>query len=369
MNTGSVYTLGERVMRCHRDLRAACEHLGRVSVAVYDPATDWLRTFVESGDGSSLLQHHGARLAEVPSLAALAASGATRVVDDLARFAGSGAEHSRRLLEAGFRSSYTVPLKPSGRLVGFLFFDADRPGYFTPAVTERLGVYAQLIGALLLMELSSLGSLRGAMNLTGELISFRDSETGAHLQRMSRYARLIAQALAEQDVIDDEYAEYVFQFAPLHDVGKLAVPDSVLLKAGPLNDAEQAVMRRHVDHGLRVIEVLRREFSLNRVSHMDLLADIVGSHHENWDGSGYPAGLAGEDIPLPGRIIRVADVFDVLTSVRPWKRAWALEDAFAYLREHAGSLFDPACVAALLGQREEVVAIRTTFVESSPRLG
>ena len=140
---------------------------------------------------------------------------------------------------------------------------------------------------------------------------------------MARYARLIGQGLALRDMVDDEYVEYVFQFAALHDVGKLAIPDSVLLKEGPLDDEETRVIRQHVVHGLRIVEVLRREFSLHTVAHLNLLEEIVGAHHENWDGSGYPAALAGEAIPLAGRIIRVADAFDVITSRRPWKRPGA----------------------------------------------
>jgi HD-GYP domain-containing protein (c-di-GMP phosphodiesterase class II) len=172
---------------------------------------------------------------------------------------------------------------------------------------------------------------------------------------------LIANGLAERFGLDDEFIEFVFLFAPLHDVGKIAVPDRILLKPGKLTDEELAVMRRHVDKGIAIIDAMARSFGVGRLQHVEMLRNIVQYHHEHADGSGYPHGLAGDQIPLEARIVCVADVFDALTTNRPYKLAWSNADAFAFLSDRAGRTFDAACVTALREREAEVVAIQDRF--------
>ena len=174
---------------------------------------------------------------------------------------------------------------------------------------------------------------------------FRDPETGAHIQRMSHYSELIARKLG----VDKEYQQAILLAAPMHDVGKLGIPDSILLKPGRLTAEE-------FEHGFDI---------LNESSSpvIQLAASIALSHHERFDGAGYPRALRGEAIPLEGRIVAVADVFDALTSSRPYKKAWSLEDARAHLESGSGSHFDPACIDAFLGVWPQVLAIRDRFGE------
>lgn len=179
---------------------------------------------------------------------------------------------------------------------------------------------------------------------------FRDPETGAHIQRMSHYAALIARQLG----CDDQYADAILQAAPMHDVGKLGIPDHILLKAGRLTTEEFEVMKRHPTIGH---DILKDSSS----SIVQLGARIALTHHEKFDGSGYPAGLAGESIPQEGRIVAVADVFDALTSTRPYKPTWPYDKAIALLRGGRGSHFEPACVDALLQSWSEVMDIRARF--------
>ena len=181
---------------------------------------------------------------------------------------------------------------------------------------------------------------------------FRDPETGAHIQRMSHYSELIARQLG----VDAEYQRAILLAAPMHDVGKLGIPDSVLLKPGRLTSDEFEVMKRHPKHGFDI---------LNESSSpvIQLAASIALSHHERFDGDGYPHGLAAEDIPLEGRIVAVADVFDALTSSRPYKKAWSLDDARAHLESGRSRHFDPACIDAFLGAWPQVLAIRERFGE------
>jgi len=179
---------------------------------------------------------------------------------------------------------------------------------------------------------------------------YRDPETGGHIQRMARYCRLIATGLGlPADEVDD-----LFHAAPMHDLGKLGIPDGVLLKPGRLDEAEFRVMKEHAQMGHAILDG-----SSSRL--LQSAAEIALSHHEKWDGGGYPQGLKGADIPLSGRIVAVADVFDALTSVRPYKPAWPLDKAKAFIEDNAGSHFDPDCVRIFLDAWTEVLAIYTQF--------
>ena len=177
-------------------------------------------------------------------------------------------------------------------------------------------------------------------------IEYRDYGGSAHLVRMARYCEVIAEGLG----LGEDQVRILVQVAPLHDIGKIGVPDSVLLKAGVLTDAEMAIMRKH---SLIGYEILRD----SRSPIFQAGAQIALRHHERIDGSGYPDGLKGEQIPLLARIAAIADVFDALTSERPYKAVWSVEDAFAYLKLHAGILFDSAGVEALLANEARVIAI------------
>ena len=179
---------------------------------------------------------------------------------------------------------------------------------------------------------------------------FRDPETGAHIQRMAYYSQIIAKGLG----LDEKTQKIILEAAPMHDVGKIGVPDYILLKPGKLTHEEFEVMKGHATLGHELLngsgsEILRAG------------AEIALTHHEKYDGSGYPHGLVGHKIPLFGRIVAVADVFDALTSERPYKRAWALDDACRFLEEGRGKHFDPMCVESFLAGWEEALEIRQRF--------
>lgn len=177
----------------------------------------------------------------------------------------------------------------------------------------------------------------------------RDGGTGDHIARMSRICGIVAEALGRPD---DE-CRLIEIAAQMHDVGKVGIPDEILFKRGPLDPSERVVMETHTRVGWTILEGSKSPL-------LQLAAEIAVSHHERWDGGGYPCGLAGEAIPLAGRITALADVFDALMSVRPYKPVWPLDKARAFLIEGAGHHFDPACVEALLSRWEEVVAIAGT---------
>ncbi|MEO6690174.1 MAG: two-component system response regulator [Dokdonella sp.] len=177
-------------------------------------------------------------------------------------------------------------------------------------------------------------------------IEYRDLGTGIHLLRMSHYAEIIAEGMG----LPEDEVRTLVSAAPLHDIGKIGIPDSVLLKRGGLSDEEFAAMRRHPLIGYEILRDSQSRF-------VQMSALIALRHHERWDGSGYPDGLKGNEIPLPARIVAVADVFDALTSERPYKPAWSLEEALNYMSGHRGTLFDPVCVDVLLANQPRILEI------------
>ena len=183
---------------------------------------------------------------------------------------------------------------------------------------------------------------------------FRDEETGYHLIRMSRYSRLIANALT----LEYDEAETIELAAPLHDIGKIGIPDQILLKGGALDPAEWQVMRRHplIGH-----EILKGSAS----KYVRMGALIALGHHEKYDGSGYPNGLVGDHIPLCARIVAIADVYDALTSVRPYKDAWASAKAFEYVASQGGRHFDPKLIEAFASMKKEVVQVQNEWRDPS----
>jgi two-component system, response regulator RpfG len=176
----------------------------------------------------------------------------------------------------------------------------------------------------------------------------KDYDTAMHLQRMSLYSRAIAETIG----LSDEEAEIIELAAPLHDIGKIGIPDSILLKKGDLDDQELKLMRKHPIIGYEILQDSPSKY-------LQKGSEIALAHHERFDGSGYPYALKGTDIPLSARIVAIADVFDALTSVRPYKEAWSIDKALEYVREESGKHFDPDLVRVVLTMRSQLEKIQS----------
>jgi hemerythrin-like metal-binding protein len=183
----------------------------------------------------------------------------------------------------------------------------------------------------------------------GVASEYRDNETGLHIMRMTNFAQAIAKSLG----IPDAQRELLYIAAPMHDVGKIGIADAVLLKPGKLTPEEFTIMKTHTDIGVTILEGKDELIAAAR--------DIAGCHHERWDGNGYPNGLVAEQIPLLARICAVADVFDALTSSRPYKKAWTVEDAYNWVISESGKHFDPAVVAAFDAAMPDILRIRELY--------
>ena len=189
----------------------------------------------------------------------------------------------------------------------------------------------------------------------GKAAEFRDNETGFHIIRMSKFSELIARAMG----LNDSVADLILHASPMHDIGKLGIPDGILLKPGKLDPQEWAIMKTHTDIGAEILEGHPSRL-------LQMAARIARAHHEKWDGSGYPRGLRDKEIPLEARIVAVADVFDALTSRRPYKEPWTVEASVEEIRALAGRHFDPAVVKAFFAALPRILDVKTQYAEPEP---
>ncbi|MCE9680598.1 response regulator [Shewanella sp. AS1] len=186
----------------------------------------------------------------------------------------------------------------------------------------------------------------------GRAAEFKDNETGLHVIRMSHYTAIIARAANQRE----DWCQLLKSAAPMHDIGKIGIPDSIMLKTGPLNEAEWEIMRQHPQIGATIIGDTYSAL-------LDLARSISMTHHERWDGTGYPKRLKGTNIPLEGRIVALADVFDALTNERPYKKAWPVEEAVEYIKAGSGSHFDPELVYIFLEVLPQLLDVYIQYSE------
>ncbi|MES2126903.1 MAG: HD domain-containing phosphohydrolase [Pseudomonadota bacterium] len=231
-------------------------------------------------------------------------------------------------------------------------FDAGAVDYITKPVSPAI-VRARVRTHLSLVRMDELRATRlEIVQRLGLAAEYKDNETGLHVIRMSHYARILGLA----NGMDAQQAEDMLHAAPMHDVGKIGIPDRILQKPGPLDPDEWATMQSHPTIGGAII-------GEHPPGLLALAREIALGHHERWDGKGYPLGLAGEAIPLSARIVAIADVFDALTTVRPYKQAWSVDDAVAYLRAQRGLHFEGRLVDLFLEHLPEVCAVRERWAE------
>jgi len=356
-------SLHDKLKATHRSINETFSFIARIAIAIYDPETQELKTFLHSSGEDNPLDHYQSLLINAPSLKKIFERGVPRVVNDLNEFEEGEHEHTKKIQEHGYAASYTMPMYNQGVFIGFLFFNSDKKDVFDDNVLRQLDLYGHMISLLIVNEFSSIQTLSAAVKTTGKLSHLRDPETGSHLDRMSRYSRIIANALADKYELNDTYIEHIFMFAPLHDIGKIAIPDNILLKPSNLNEEEWAIMKTHSQKGREMIDDLLKNFGLLNFEHVDVLRNIAESHHEAINGTGYPRGIKGDEIPLEARIVAVADVFDALTSVRSYKEAWSNEDAIEALQELAGEVLDKDCVDALVQNMDKILEVQKQFCE------
>lgn len=340
--------LGELLRIVQRQLAALDLGFTRIVFVLHEASTDLLSSYCETGADGGPTDGDGRR---------------AQVLDDLVRELHPSSDPSRWLLAQGWRASLPLPLFHHNRLLGFLFLDSTRARAFDPRAMAALEPHLEL----LLLRISNHfsdhfndpASLDGSLGQLLEISELRDQETATHMERVSSYSRLIALQLETQRPLPAEFSENLHRFAAFHDLGKIGIPDRILLKPEPLSREERLVMQSHVVIGMALVEKLITAMGLEDDPGIDLLLQVVAHHHESLDGSGYPAGLRGEAVSLAGRIVAVADIYDALTQARPYKPAFSEHHAVQILRTmvQTGKL-DGDCVEALLRSDNQRQAIR-----------
>lgn len=360
-------TLGARLHTLHTTILERMPGISRIACALYDHETDLLKTFINSTQTGEAISAYEYRLSESQSLSQLKRDRLCRVVDDIAADIRPGNIHSDWLLDQNYGSSFTIPMSSGDQFYGFIFVDAADKAYFTEKIQRDLLLFSNMIMLTISSELSAVRSLLATARAARDFADLRDFETGMHLNRMARLARLIARAVAQQWQITDETIEHIYLFAPLHDIGKIGIPDRILLKPGRLDSDEHQIMQQHVELGVTLLKKVLDDYRVAYLNDSQVMLNIIAYHHEFLDGSGYPYQLSDEQIPIEARIITVADIFDALTSVRPYKKAWSIEDALNEL-DHMVSKgkIDKDCVQALRDHPEEVAEIVVKLRDQGP---
>lgn len=358
--------LTEKLRFLHQTMRQDFPFIDRLAIALFDEKTEMLKTYTHSTEGNqNPVSTYEAPLSAAPSLLTIIEHRRPRLVQDLNIFSHGTHEHTKRVAATGYKSSYTMPLYQNGVFIGFLFFNSLQEHPFTPQTLRQIDIYGHLIALMVISELTAIRTLLAAVRAARSMTHYRDLETGSHIDRTAHYARLIARELASRYGITDEQIEHIFLFSPMHDVGKIGIPDNILRKPSKLDAAEFDIMKTHPVKGREIIDAVLDDFGLSAFGHTDILRNIAEYHHEAVDGSGYPNGLKGKEIPIEARISAVADVFDALTSRRSYKAAWSNEEAFAVLRQMSNSKLDWDCVEALITNADKVLEIQQRFRDNN----
>lgn len=234
----------------------------------------------------------------------------------------------------------------------FVGFELGAVDYITKPISPAI-VRARVKNHLSLVQAEQLKQAHvDLVDRLGRAAEYKDTDTGEHIARMSQYSQILALAYG----MSEQYAELIRQAAPMHDIGKIGIPDAVLLKPGKLTDEEFEQMKTHSIIGAKILE--NSESPLLQLAHL-----LAMEHHEKWDGTGYPNNLKAEEISIEGRIVAIADVFDALTSKRPYKEAWSVEAAFDFIEKQAGIHFDPELVRLFLANKDKILAVRNVNLD------
>ncbi len=309
---------------------------------------------------------------EGSSLGPILESGAPRVINDLESYSSGKEprEYTKILLESGIRASITLPLSLNGAPLGFIFFSSLTKDCYSDLHLSFLRNIRNAIALAFEKDIFVDELVYASTLALAKMAEARDEDTADHLDRMSRYTVLLARLMQSEGVraepITAEYIRELGRFSPMHDIGKVGIRDDVLLKPGKLDEAEWEHMKTHATYGANVLREAENSLSRKGRAFFGMGIEIAAAHHERWDGSGYPAGLSGERIPLSARIVAVADVLDALTTRRPYKAPFGFEESFALMKEGAGSHFDPAIFACFERNQDAFRALYREFLAETP---
>lgn len=306
------------------------------------------------------------------SLESVINTGKPRVINNLEEYIDNNESklYNSIILEAGVKSSVTLPLKLRGKSVGIIFFSSDEKDTYKAEHIAFLEAIADSIAISLNHNIFIDELVYGSILALAKMAESRDEDTGEHLDRIKDYVKKIARFLSEDnsysDIIDVEFTNELVRFSPMHDIGKVGILDGILLKPGRLTEDEFAEMKKHTIYGADVLRAADGYIEKHGKSLFKTGIEIAEGHHEKWDGSGYPHGKSKDEIPLSARIVAVADVFDALTSKRPYKEAYSFDRSFGIITEGSGKHFDPVIIESITRHKDELHEVYISFEKSTP---
>ena len=270
------------------------------------------------------------------------------------------------LLNSGHRSSFSYPLIFKGNAIAMVFFNASECDFFADdSVQKDMLFLSTIIHSLMVQQVEKHQFISISLAIALNMGHAKDPETKGHLTRMERYSSKLAYLLSKEKGITHEFIRRIESYAAFHDIGKYKIPDDILFSCARFTDKERKIMNQHCLHGVDIINDVLGHFPTNvkNVAEYGFLKNIILYHHEHFDGKGYPEGLKGDDIPLEARIVMVADVFDALLSKRLYKDAWGISDVICYMKDNAGTMFDPDCIKVLVANLPDFIEIYEAYAD------
>lgn len=341
----------------------------RIGIAVLSSDHSQIRALSARSDRAVKLGKNYTLDLKQTSLTSIIESGEPRILNDLESYYNlrRNSESTGLMLEEGMYSSVTLPLIVRQECVGVVFFSSEEKNTYNESHITFLRTIAGSLASAFDHSFLNDQLLVSTIQGFAQLVESKDSETGNHIDRMQRYSIMIAEMLYMKKAFPNELNEQLIKeirdFSPLHDIGKVAVPDHILLKPGKLTQEEFSVMKEHAVIGSDILQNMNKQITGQNRDFYKTGIDIVRHHHEKYDGSGYPDRLSGTRIPLPARIVALADVLDALTSKRPYKEAFSMERAKAIVMDGRGSHFDPIIVDIVLEYWDKFVNQADAFIE------
>ena len=347
-------------------VRKSHPELGRISIAAYRGGvlSTYYSVFEEDHIDNSL-EFKPVTVNLFSSLGDVIVNKKERYIDNLKNNYKS--EHLKMLTDFGLLSSLTFPIVNKDNVIGVIFFNSSKDGFFSTSENKAHFSYIyQLISTRYIQITEEREKFQQLLDVALKIGHHRDPETSQHLIRMGMYSELLARLLADRfPEITTEFIHKIRFYAPFHDIGKYRIPDKVLFSNSIFSPEDREIMNMHPIYGEEIINdvISISGVDLNEFQEITLLKNIIRYHHEAYDGSGYPDGLNGSNIPLESRIITVADVFDALLSKRPYKEAWSISKVVDFLNSNSGKLFDPDCVEYLTKNLDSFTLIRSSIID------
>lgn len=363
-----VGTLNHQLTDIHQRMLTVEPNIARISFALYDEESTELKTYAHSDNQGFELLHYSVPLENLPTLKACAQSGEVRYLNAISIEVNHTTPHSQWLFEQGFQSSMTLPVYHDQTFIGFIFLNSKQKNTFTPKKYAQLKSYVDIVRFVVSSEYDLVQSLLNATKAINAKSPEHWLDSKEHKERISRYARVIALEVASVYQLDDEVIENISQFSKCHDIGKLAIPAELFNKPCSLGQDERQQLNQHIEKGIEIINDIIDDIGSPEHPSIAVLKEIVAYHHEFLDGSGYPYGLTQEAIPISARIIAVANIFDALTSHRPYKQAWSVPFALLELEKMVVSgKLDKHCVNALRYHQDYLKRVSETYPELDPK--